>query len=71
MNELQEEAPRKVGDPPKELHAESNPERQGPEGDDPSPADAPAPGDDEEASSGPPPESIPGDSGEVPNRSQN
>jgi len=42
---------------------DTNPERQGP---DPGPADAPAEEKDQ-GPSGPPPESIPGDEGEVPN----
>ena len=57
MNELQEEPPRKVGDPPKERHAESEPGQVDP--------------DTEAEPAEPPPESAPGDSGEVPSPSQN
>ena len=62
----------KAGDPPKEQHmASENPERQGPGDGGEGPTDAPAPDDTEQGPSGPPPESVPGDSGEVPNPSQN
>jgi hypothetical protein len=48
--------------------AEENSERQGP---DPGPPDAPTEGEGEEAlKNGPPPESIPGDGGNVPNPKQ-
>jgi hypothetical protein len=60
----------KAGDPPKEQQADENPARQGP-GEGTGPSGAPAPDDAEQGPSGPPPESIPGDSGEVPNPSQN
>jgi hypothetical protein len=46
-----------------------NPERQGPPKDEPGPNDAPVEESDEEQS-GPPPESIPGDAGQVPNPKQ-
>ena len=48
-------------------HEDTNPERQGP---DPGPSDAP-PEPDDDGPSGPPPESIPGDSGQVPSPQQN
>ena len=60
----------KPGDPPKEEWGE-NPERQGPDGDEQGPTDAPTPEEADQGPSGPPPESIPGDSGEAPNPAQN
>ncbi len=68
----QEDGGLKVGDPPKEQHtASENPERQGPDGDEVGPTDAPTDDDADQGPSGPPPESVPGDSGEVPNPSEN
>ena len=70
----------KAGDPPKEDHegsenvdASQNPERQGPSSASAGPTGAPddESGDPSQGPSGPPPESIPGDSGETPNPSQN
>ena len=58
----------KAGDPPKEQHADTNPERQGPD-EGSTPSDAPLPDEAEQGPSGPPPESIPGDTGEAPNPS--
>jgi hypothetical protein len=77
---MSEETPREVGDVPPERQpedkpegadpdtGETNPERQGP---DPGtgPGDAPEP-EGGEGPSGPPPESIPGDEGQVPNPRQ-
>jgi hypothetical protein len=74
---MTERAPREAGDIPPDRRSEenpqgadpdtgdTNPERQGPGGA-PGPSDAPDP-DAEEGPSGPPPESIPGDQGQVPN----
>lgn len=70
-----QEGDAKPGDPPKEEHEGSenaNAERQGPDlGSGPSDAPGEEPGDANKGPSGPPPDSIPGDSGEVPNPSQN
>lgn len=76
---MSEDAPREVGDIPPGREGDENPqgadadggvnpERQGP--DDPGPGDAPDE-DSGQGPSGPPPESIPGDSGQVPNPQQN
>jgi len=75
-----EETPREVGDVPPDRRTEenpqgadpdaedTNPERQGPDPDTGA-TDAPKP-DEAQGPSGPPPESIPGDEGEVPNPRQ-
>jgi hypothetical protein len=77
---MSEETPREVGDVPPARQTEdkpagadpdtgdTNPERQGPDPDT-GPTDAPEP-DGEQGQSGPPPESIPGDGGQVPNPRQ-
>ena len=62
---MSDETPPDTGD--------TNPERQGPGGDDATspggPADPPSP-DQEQGPSGPPHESVPGDEGQVPNPKQ-
>ena len=77
---MTEETPRGVRDIPPDRQTEdkpegadpdaesTNPERQGPDRDNP-PKDAPEPEGDR-GRSGPPPESIPGDEGQVPNPRQ-
>jgi hypothetical protein len=77
---MNEEAPRDIGDIPPDRRTEekpegadpdaenTNPERQGPDPDS-GPTDAPEP-DEAQGQSGPPPESIPGDEGQVPNPRQ-
>jgi len=58
------------GTPPEtDENDDHNPERQGPGGDDPGPADVPDP--DKEGPSGPPPESLPGGPDEGPAPAQN
>jgi hypothetical protein len=75
-----EETPREVGDVPPDRQSDenpegaepdvedTNPERQGPDPET-GPTDAPKP-DEAQGPSGPPPESIPGDEGQVPNPRQ-
>ena len=77
---MNEENPRDIGDVPPDRQAEenpqgadpdteaTNPERQGPDPDS-APSDAPEP-DEAQRQTGPPPESIPGDEGQVPNPRQ-
>jgi hypothetical protein len=77
---MNDRTPREVGDIPPDRQAEekaqgadpdaedTNPERQGPNPA-PEPVDQPKPGEGQESSE-PPPESIPGEGGQVPNPSQ-